>query len=817
MNAKELVSQMTLEEKASLCSGLDFWRMKGVERLGLPSIMITDGPHGLRKQAGASDHLGITDSIPATCFPTASATANSFNRALLKEIGGAIAEECLQEGVAVLLGPGANIKRSPLCGRNFEYFSEDPLVSSELTASFVDGVQEKGIGTSPKHFAANNQEKYRMTNNSIVDDRALREIYLAAFEGAVKKSKPWTMMCSYNLLNGTFVNGNHFLLTEILRDEWGFDGLVVSDWGAVTERISALAAGLDLEMPASAGVTDADIVKAVQSGELDEKILDKGAERIVNLILKAQANKKEGYKYDAEAHHRLAKKAAAESAVLLKNEEGLLPLKRDAKVAVLGAFAKTPRYQGAGSSRIHPTKIDSAFEALVGLGLDAEYAPGYPLKKEDGDGEKLLQEAVELAAKKDIVLVFAGLPDEYESEGFDRDSLDMPESHNRLIEEVSKVNKNVAVILQTGSPITMPWADSVKAILLAYLSGQAGGSAQAELLLGEVSPSGKLAESYPLAIEDTPCYSYYKKDADNSEYRESIFVGYRYYDTAGKKVAYPFGHGLSYTGFEYSDLMLSKAEWTPGEPLTVSVQVKNIGQMAGAEAVQLYVSLENSKIFRAAKELKGFEKVQLAPGESKTVSFELGIRSFAYYNAAVQDWAVESGEYKISIGASSADIRLVQTLRVIGDGRETLLGNLRETAPTYFNLPQGAFVVSDAEFGTVYGKALPLKKHSQGEAFTTSSRLDEVQETFIGRKLLQTILGELDKVVGKNDIMQLLLHSIVMESPLRTLAMLSQGKLSRAQIANIVAAINMEAQAKGFFAKKLAILKAAKLLKNTGE
>ncbi|MDR1785148.1 MAG: glycoside hydrolase family 3 C-terminal domain-containing protein [Spirochaetaceae bacterium] len=805
MNGKELTAQMTLQEKASLCSGLDFWRLKGVERLGLYPVMVTDGPHGLRKQVEGGDHLGIGASVPATCFPTASATANSFDRQLLAEIGGAIGEECLQEGVSVLLAPGANIKRSPLCGRNFEYFSEDPYLTGELAAAFIEGVQQKGVGTAIKHFAANNQEKYRMTSNSVIDDRALREIYLSGFERAVKKGRLYSVMCSYNLLNGVYVNENYFLLTEVLRKEWGFDGVVMTDWGAVTDRVKGLAAGLDLEMPASNGVTDAEIAAAVQNNSLDEAVLDTAAARVADLILTAQDAKKPDYQCDMETHHALALRAARESAVLLKNDDAILPLAASKSIAVIGAFAKTPRYQGAGSSKINPYRIDNALDALKNMGADIEYAPGYLTGEKSGDEETLLNEACALAVQKDMAIIFAGLPDEYESEGFDRVSLDMPQSHNRLIEMVAKANPNTAVVLQTGSPVVMPWADSVKGILLAGLGGQAGGTAVAELLTGKAVPCGKLAESYPLALTDTPCFNYFAKDSSSAEYRESIFVGYRYYDTAGKQTAYPFGHGLSYTTFAYSDLTLSRSEWKPGDELEISVQIQNTGTVSGVEIAQLYLGINNSRIYRAAKELKGFEKVFLSPGESKTLVFRLDTRSFAYYNTAIQDWAVESGEYTISVGASIADIRLTQTVRVSGDGKEALLSDMRERAPTYYHLPHETLAISDDEFEAIYGKNLPPSKRLPEEPFTLNSRLNEVQGTFIGRKLRQGALAALDKMfgAGQNTDLELMMRASVMESPLRSLIMFSRGTLSKKQLTGLLAAINLETRIKRFFEKKI--------------
>ncbi|MCC8023536.1 MAG: glycoside hydrolase family 3 C-terminal domain-containing protein, partial [Clostridiales bacterium] len=610
MNSKDLVSRMTLEEKASLCSGKDFWHLKGVERLGLSSVMVTDGPHGLRKQAGESDHLGINDSVKATCFPTASATACSFDPELMREIGAALGEECRQEDVAVILGPGANIKRSPLCGRNFEYISEDPYVTGEMAAALISGIQSQGIGTSMKHYAANSQETRRMSTDSVVDERALREIYLTGFETAVKKAQPWTLMCAYNKLDGTYLSNNKRLLTDILREEWGFEGLVMTDWGAMDDRVKGVEAGLDLEMPASGGFTDTQIVEAVRAGKLSEAALDRAVERITALILRCQEGRQAGYRYDRDAHHALARRAAAQSTVLLKNEGGLLPLAGNARIAVIGQFAKTPRYQGAGSSKIEPTRLDNAWDALAQTALEAEYAPGYNLGKERQDAAALRAGACKAARDKDVVVLFAGLPDAYESEGFDRDTLEMPQEHVDLIEAVAAENPNVVVVLQCGAPVEMDWADRVKGIVLSYLGGQAGGSGCVDVLTGKVNPGGKLAETFPYHLSDTPSFRYFPGYSKSVEYRESLYVGYRYYDAADKAVRYPFGYGLSYTTFEYSNLKLGAAEYEPGGgTLAVSFTVTNTGTVPGAEVAQIYVRLEKSRIFRAKRELKGFQVV----------------------------------------------------------------------------------------------------------------------------------------------------------------------------------------------------------------
>ncbi|NLP31347.1 MAG: glycosyl hydrolase, partial [Clostridiales bacterium] len=543
---KKLISQMTLEEKAGLCSGLDFWHLKGVERLGIPPIMVTDGPHGLRKQEQNADHVGINVSVPATCFPTAAGLASSWNRELVEKVGAALGEECQAEGVSVLIGPGANIKRSPLCGRNFEYFSEDPYLSSEMAASHIKGVQSQGVGTSLKHFAANNQEHRRMSVDAIVDERTLREIYLSSFEGAVKKGKPWTVMCSYNKVNGEYASEDEFLLTDILRDEWGFEGFVVSDWGAVNERVKGLEAGLDLEMPSSFGVGDSKIVEAVRNGILPEEILDKAVERVLNIIFKAVDNKKENATYDKEAHHQLAREVAKECMVLLKNEDKILPLKKQGTIAIIGEFAKRPRYQGGGSSHVNPTKLDDIYEQIkksAGDNVNVIYAQGYSLEKDEVD-EGLLKEAKQAAVQADVAVIFAGLPEHYESEGYDRQHMRMPESHCTLIEAVAQVQSNVVVVLSNGSPVEMPWLDKAKGVLEAYLAGQTMGGAIADLLFGDANPSGKLAETFPKELSHNPSYLNFPGEGDKVEYREGIFVGYRYYDKKNLEPLFPFGYGL---------------------------------------------------------------------------------------------------------------------------------------------------------------------------------------------------------------------------------------------------------------------------------
>ncbi|OMF01027.1 glycoside hydrolase family 3 C-terminal domain-containing protein [Paenibacillus sp. FSL H7-0942] len=659
-NIKELVQRMTLEEKAGMCSGLDFWHLKGVERLGIPSIMVTDGPHGLRKQDGSADHLGLTSSVPATCFPSAAGLASSWDKELARQVGVALGEECQAEDVAVLLGPGVNIKRSPLGGRNFEYFSEDPLLSTQMATGHIQGVQSQGVGTSLKHFAVNNQEERRMSIDAVVDERTLREIYLASFEGAVKDGQPWTVMCSYNKVNGTYAGENEWLLTDILKDEWGHEGLVVSDWGAVNERADALAAGLELEMPTSGGIGERKVIDAVESGQLPLDKLDRAVERLLTLIFNAVDQKQDGATYNKYEHHQLARKVAAESMVLLKNEEGILPLGREGDVAIIGAFARKPRFQGGGSSHINPTKVDDIVEEMTqvaGESVTFSYAPGYRIEADDVD-ETLMHEAVQAAQSADTAVVFVGLPDRYESEGYDRAHLRLPDNHIRLIEEIAKVQSRVVVVLSNGSPVEMPWLPQVQAVLEAYLGGQAVGGAIADLLYGEVNPSGKLAETFPAKLSHNPSYLNFPGEGDRVDYREGIFVGYRYYDKKELEPLFPFGYGLSYTTFEYADLKVDRTELTDQDEVNVQVRVTNTGDRAGKEIVQLYVSDVECTVIRPVRELKGFAKVALEPGESKVVSFTLNKRSFAYYNVDMKDWHVETGEFEIQVGSSSRDIHV---------------------------------------------------------------------------------------------------------------------------------------------------------------
>lgn len=698
----ELISKMTLEEKAGLCSGEDFWHTKGVERLGIPSVMVSDGPHGLRKQEDEADHLGINDSIKAVCFPAGCATASSFDRNLLEELGEIIGNECQAENISTILGPAMNIKRSPLCGRNFEYYSEDPLVSSEMASAFVRGVQSKSVGTSPKHFMANNQEYHRMTSSSEMDERTMREIYLASFENMVKKEKPWTIMNSYNKLNGTYLCENKEMLSDVLRDEWGFDGYVMTDWGAMNERVEALKAGCNLEMPASGGKTDKEIVDAVRSGKLDEAVLDKRCEEFLNIIFRYIENRDETVVFDREQDHEKARHIEEECIVLLKNEDNILPLTPEQKTAFIGKYAAAPRFQGGGSSHINSFKTESALDALdTADGIKKEniiYAQGYD-DLEDKTDEEMLREAVEAAKSAETAIIFAGLPDSFESEGYDRTHMRMPQCQITLIEEVAKVQSNTVVVLHNGAPVEMPWIDKVKAVVEVYLGGQAVGGATVNILYGNTNPSGHLAETFPIRVQDTPCYLTYGGEHDKSVYSEGVFVGYRYYASKEMNVLFPFGHGLSYTTFSYSNLTVEKKRIRESETLRVSVDVTNTGNRFGKEVVQLYVAPKNSTVIRPVRELRAFEKTGIAPGETKTVTFLLDSRAYAYWSTEIHGWHVESGEYEIQIGKNAQDIVLSRTVYVESEHTIPKVFTLNSTLGEILADPKGKAVFEQAMSG----------------------------------------------------------------------------------------------------------------------
>lgn len=657
MDIKEIMEQMTLEEKAEVCSGGDFWHTRAFERLGVPAVMMTDGPSGLRKQGEGGDHLGMLESVPAVCFPSSAAVASSFDTALAGELGAELGEECQAEDVALLLGPGLNIKRSPLCGRNFEYYSEDPVLAGEMGAALVRGVQSRGVGSCIKHFACNNQETGRMVSDSVVDERTLHEVYLAPFETVVKQARPWAVMCAYNKVNGTYCAENRLLLTEILRDDWGFDGMVVTDWGAVKDRALGIRAGLDLEMPGGTDRGTKQILAAIEDGSLTEGELDLAVENVLSFVEKAVAGSR-AVAPDLERGYRLAVQAAERSAVLLKNEDGALPLAEGAPVAFIGDFARDPRYQGGGSSHVNSAKRSNPLEAAP---AGVVFAQGYREEDEEPD-RALIDEAVAAARAADAAVVFAGLPERYESEGYDRTTLDMPAAQNALIAAVAAAQPRTAVVLMNGAPVTMPWADDVAAILEMYLPGDGAGKAMVNLLYGRVNPSGKLAETFPMKLADNPSYLNFPGEDDRTEYREGVFVGYRYYDAKELPVRYPFGHGLSYTTFAYSDLTLDADAFTEGGELSCALTVTNTGTRAGEEVVQLYVAPPAGMRRRPVRELKRFAKVALEPGESARVTFTLDARALSYYEPLLHAFFAESGAYGIEVGASSRDIRLHATV-----------------------------------------------------------------------------------------------------------------------------------------------------------
>lgn len=678
MKANELetiVRAMTLEEKAALCSGADFWNTCAVERLGVPALTMSDGPSGLRKQDG-SGKMGLHESKQSISFPTGSLMAASFDPELLTKLGETLGEEARSEDIDILLGPAMNIKRSPLCGRNFEYYSEDPYLSSTLATAYVNGLQSKGVGACPKHFYANNMENRRMTVSSELDERTAREIYLASFEKTVKESHPRSIMCSYNKINGVYAAQNKDALTDILRGEWGFDGMVVSDWGAVNDRAADLAAGLDLEMPSSHGSGPRRILEAMQDGTLDEAALDTACLRILKAACKCKETPEESA-CDWAEHHRIAADFAAESMVLLKNE-GLLPLDPAQKAAFIGKYAKEPRYQGGGSSHVHPWKVESALDCITEETVT--YAQGFDDATDETDAQ-LLREAVRAAQQADVAVLFVGLPEHYESEGFDREHLKMPPNQLELIREVCKVQKNVVVLLHNGAPIEMPWLHEVGAVLECYLGGEGVGRAQLDLLYGRKNPCGRLAETFPVKLEDNPSYLNFCLENNKVHYREGVFVGYRWYTTAKQAVLFPFGHGLSYTTFQYDAPRVEQS----GETVCVTVDVTNTGAVAGKEVVQLYICPPKSEVRRPLRKLKAVAKIALNPGESKTVRFTLERRAFAYWSEEIHGWRVEGGSYQMEFGRSSMDIAVSAAVEMAGDAlprriitRDTAIGDLTD-------------------------------------------------------------------------------------------------------------------------------------------
>lgn len=781
MKHKELIEKMTLEEKASLMSGRDFWQSQDIPAHNIPNMFLSDGPHGIRKQAEAADHLGLNASIPATCFPTAATVANSFNVKLAEEIGTALGEEAVAQKVNVLLGPGINMKRNPLCGRNFEYFSEDPYLAGKIAAGYIRGIQSNGISACVKHFACNNQEERRMVIDTIVDERTLREIYLTAFEIAVKEGKTKSIMSSYNMINGTHANENTHLLKDILRDEWGFEGVVISDWGGDNDRVTAVKAGSDLQMPATGGESDAEIVAAVKNGTLSEADLDACADRMIELTLdteKVFSGAKRDF--DVEKHHELARRVAEESIVLLKNEDNILPLADGAKVAVIGDFAKTPRYQGAGSSIVNPTKLDDTMSAigespLVCVG----YAQGF--ERYGKKNQKLLLEAAELSQKADVVLFYMGLDEVTESEGVDRKNIRVPQCQIDVLEAVYQLNKNIVVILSCGSAVEMPWLSMTKGLVHGYLGGQSGAKAMINVLTGKVNPSGKLAETYPLEYKDVSSAAHFPGKEVSVEYREGLYIGYRYYVTANVPVLFPFGYGLSYTTFAYENLKVHEDK--------VSFTIANTGSVPGAESAQLYVAAKGGRIFRPAEELKGFAKVYLEPGESKEVEIALDDKAFRYFNVLTNAWEVEGGAYEIRIGANALDIRLSQEITV--SGTTDMVPYNEEELPSYFSGKAGN--VSRSEFEKLLGHKAPDPKWDRSKPLGYNDTIGQIVYAkgwfakFAG-KIIYALYHHYEKKNNRRKTN--MFDMVVLHQPFRGLNKMAGGALSMEMVDGLLVAVN---------------------------
>ena len=776
MKHEEMIKKMTLEEKAAFLSGKGEWQTWDFERLGIPSMYCSDGPHGIRKQAGAGDHLGLNPSLPATCFPTAATMANSWDPALGEEIGRALGEEARVQDVHVVLGPGLNIKRSPLCGRNFEYFSEDPYLAGKMAAGYVRGIQSKGRYACPKHFAVNSQELRRMAMNAVVDERTLREIYLTGFEIAVKEGGAKALMTSYNQVNGTYSNENTHLLKDILREEWGYEGIVITDWGGSNDHVKGVAAGSDLEMPTPGMDSARQIVKAVQENRIPEEAVDACVDRLLDAVLTLTGRQEEKpSEFDQEAHHALAKKAAAQSAVLLKNQEDILPLKPGTHVALIGDFAFEPRYQGAGSSMVNTIKLDKMSELIGGYDLTVVgMARGY---KRDGEVDTVLEkEAVDLAQSVDVVLYCFGLDELSESEGVDRTHMRIPQNQITLLEAMARVNENIVGILSAGAAVEMPWHTSLKALLHGYLYGQAGAGAMLDIITGKVNPSGRLNETYPVRYEDTPAFKYFPSEERNSEYREALYVGYRYYDTAKVRVLYPFGFGLSYTEFQYRDLTVN--------PEGAEVTLTNTGNRDGAEVAQLYIGMKDGKVFRPAKELKGFQKVFLKAGESRRVHIPFDDKTFRYWNVRTDQWETEGGTYTIMIGASCLDIRL---------RTETEIEGTTDTYPYYTNRMPSYYSgligqVEDQEFQELLGYPIPSGKWNGdltvNDAICQMYYAKSPAARFVYKKLTQ--MKKKSEDAGKPDLNILFIYNM----PFRAIAKMTGGMVSMEMVEGIVTMVN---------------------------
>lgn len=779
--AENILKSLSLEQKVAICSGADFWHTVQIDEI-LPSVLMTDGPHGIRKETNDAKGVNLMGSSEkSTCFPPAVTLASTWNRALVRDVAKAIASEAHTQGVQTVLGPGVNIKRSPLCGRNFEYFSEDPYLSAELACEYVDSMQSNKVGCSLKHFCANNQELNRMSIDSVVDERALREIYLPAFEKTVKKTQPYQVMCSYNRLNGVYMSDNKHMLTDVLREEWGFKGIVVSDWGAVNNRVEGIKAGLDLEMPGCKGINDKFIIKALESGEITMLELDKVVMRMIEYALKCDADKIDNFDYDYSISHSVAVKAAEEGAVLLKNE-GVLPLNFDEKIALIGSLAETPRYQGSGSSKINPNKLVTVLDSFKQHKANFVYEAGYTIK--DKPNRELLTRAVEAAKKCDKAVLVLGLTPDYESEGFDRSHINMPLNQIALLSAVYKVNQNIAVVLETGSVVSMKWINEAKAVLNTYLGGEAVGEATYNLLYGIANPSGKLAETFPNSLDNYLVSKYFPMGPINVQYRESIFVGYRYFDSAKKDVLFPFGYGLSYTSFEYSNLKVVAD--SQKNTATVTFDVTNTGKIAGKEISQVYVKQNDSIIFKAEKELRGFEKVELKAGETKTVTVELDSRAFSYYNVEINNWSIEKGEYEILVGSNSRNLPLNITIALDGDGVQSI--DYRTKADCYYHMDDTE-EITIADFSEIYGREVPTGALLKKGEYHVNTTLGEVTDSWFGNFLRRIIVFGGKLVAGKTENSTMVIRTIP-SMPFRSFVQFTGGICSHKSVDGLLMMIN---------------------------
>lgn len=772
MKYSEIIKKMSLEEKAELCVGADYWSSKSFEEYGIPKIRMSDGPHGLRVQRTKADNLGINESEVSTCFPASSTLGNSWNKEIAYQLGKALGEEARQEEVNIVLGPAINIKRSPLCGRNFEYFSEDPYLTGILGTEYVKGLQDQNVGACVKHFAVNNQENRRRTIDAIIDERALREIYLKAFETILEEAKPWSIMSAYNKVNGQYCSENTHLLEDILRKEWNYQGIVISDWGGENNRVKGIENDHELEMPGGRGNGKEEIVEAIKTGRISENKLDHIVDRIISIANRGE-HTKESAKYDQEEHHKIAQKMAEESIVLLKNEDNILPI-QDEKIALMGDMAKYPRYQGAGSSTINPYKIENAYDSFKENHIMFDYAKGYERIESEND-ENLRKEAIEVAKKNKIVVIFAGLTENFESEGVDRDNLNIPENQNKLIEEIYKVNKNIIIVLSNGAPIVMPWKDKVKAIITGYLGGEAGAKAMVNCMLGKVNPSGKLAETYPEKLEDTPCYKNYPGTELTVEYQESIYVGYRYYDMNNVKVLFPFGYGLSYTEFEYSNLKVNEQE----SKVKVSFAIRNIGKRKGKEIAQIYLSQEDPTIFKPKKELKEFEKVELEVGEEKQVEIILNKKAFEYFNPETNKWSIEQGKYKILVGKSSRDIVLEKEIFIESKDKNIE----KKYSKKYYT--GNVHEIKDEEFEELLGRNIP-RRRLMLEEITDENTLEQIKETKIGKLIYENEMEKMNQLLREQNVNKATKVMMDLQKPLKKFYEKKSSKITKEMVEELI-------------------------------